>query len=640
MSLSMARRLALLSALVSALVCPLAWSATPEVEPNGSCAAAQDLGQTGAVSLSGTIGSADADFFTLKVAPGTLLQIDMRGAPSGAGTLPNMLMGLMDTGCAVQQYSDNSENGFEAKLVVVAPSDGVVRFAAGGNPDFAFTGTNTDTGTYTLTIGAPTGPVVGMSGRLTDATTGRPLTRDDFAVVDLMSCPSADYRICTTYTAQGIPDADGRYVMAQAVPAGVYQIRVRADNHAAYNSAPFTINGPTGAAVRDYALPPLPVVVSDVTPCETLASGGQCSYTYRLTNSTASAIQAQVWSQIDQGPNGSPMFSSRYTLGTPSHAALTVPLAPGASREITQSIPLRGVPSGSSGYVYLYAATLGNQTNTIGYGYGFNYTVTAKDPSVKAVRAMRPLRPLQPLVTRPPQPGTRTAAAQPAGPQLIAGVAVDPVTRQPITDGSVSVQLQACQDPSYDLCMGTVGLFTVDANGRFAHGARRLSPGRYQLWAFRQDDTTYGLNYSRPFNFDGGTAIVNIAAAKAPVKYGPIRACPGALALPAGADCTATYELTNVTSSSLTLDLWAVLSSSETGSAQGFSQYDVGTDGTGRHRSVTIEPGATLTVSHRIPVGSQLPPGTYANLEFFASEPGKPSRPLGNTPGFDINVVP
>ena len=57
-------------------------------------------------------------------------------------------------------------------------------------------------------------------------------------------------------------------------------------------------------------------------------------------------------------------------------------------------------------------------------------------------------------------------------------------------------------------------------------------------------------------------------------------------------------------------------------------------------RSVTIEPGATLTVSHRIPVGSQLPPGTYANLEFFASEPGKPSRPLGNTPGFDINVVP
>ena len=56
--------------------------------------------------------------------------------------------------------------------------------------------------------------------------------------------------------------------------------------------------------------------------------------------------------------------------------------------------------------------------------------------------------------------------------QLIAGVAVDPVTRQPITDGSVSVQLQACQDPSYDLCMGTVGLFTVDANGRFAHGAR------------------------------------------------------------------------------------------------------------------------------------------------------------------------
>jgi hypothetical protein len=590
MSQATARRLAVLSA----LVCPLAWAGTPEVEPNGSCAAAQNLGQIGTASLSGTIGASDVDYFTLKVAPGALLQIDMRGARSGAGTLPNMLMGLMDASCAVQQYSDNSENGFEARLVVVAPSDGIVRFAAAGNPDFAFAGTNTDTGTYTLTIGAPTGPVVGMSGRLTDATTGRPLTRDDFAVVNLMSCPSADYKICTSYIAQGIPDGNGRYVIAQSVPPGVYQIRVRADNHAAYNSAPFTINGPTDPAVRDYALPPLPVVVSDVKPCESMTTGGQCSYAYRLTNTTNSEIQAQVWSQLDQGPNGSPMFASRYSLGTPSSAPLTVALAPGASREIVQSIPLRGVPSGSSGFVYLYAAGNGHQTNTLGYGYGFNFTVTAKDQSVSAVRVPLPMRP---TVTRPLQRGTRTAAAPAGGPQLIAGVAVDPVTRQPITDGSVSVQLQACQDPSHELCMGTVGLFTVDANGRYAHGTHRLPPGRYQLWAFRQDDTTYGLSTSRPFDFDGGTAIVNIAAAKAPVKYGPIQACPGASALPAGTDCMATYELTNVTPAPLTLDLWAVASSSETGSALGFSQFDVGIDGTGRHRSVTIEPGATLKVS-------------------------------------------
>jgi hypothetical protein len=636
MSKALARRLAVLSA----LVCPLAWAggaATAEVEPNNSCAAAQDLGAIGTATVSGTIDTSDVDFFTLKVAPGSLLQINMRGAPSGAGTLPNMLMGLLDADCAVQQYSDNSENGFEAKLVLVVPSDGIVRFAAAGNPDFAFTGTNTDTGTYTLSIGAPTGPVIGLSGRLTDATTGQPLTRDQFAVVNLMSCPSASYGICTTYMAQGIPDAQGRYTIAQAVPPGAYQIRVRADNHTAYNSAPFTVTGPRDPSVRDYALPPLPVVVSDVAPCQSMTAGGTCTYSYRLTNTTASPVQASVWSQIDQGPSGSPMFASRYSLGTPSHAPLTVTLAPGASREVQQSIPLRGAPAGSSGFVYLYAATRGNQTDTIGYGYGFNYTVTAADQAVKAVRTALPMRP---TVTRQLRRAARDVVAPSAGPQLIAGVALDPVTRQPITDGSVSVQLQACQDPSHDLCMGTVGLFTVDANGRYAHSARRLSPGRYQLWAFRQDDTTYGLNYSRPFDFDGSTALVNVVAAKAPLKYGPVQPCARALALPVGTDCTATYELSNVTSSALTVDLWAVISTSETGSAQGFSQYDVGIDGTGQHRSVTIAPGATVKVAHRVPVGHQLPSGTYANMEFFASVPGKPAQTLGNARGFDINVVP
>jgi hypothetical protein len=625
----MSRTLAGRLALLSALVCPFAWAGTSEVEPNNTCAAPQHLGSAGAVSLAGTIGTADVDFFALSVAPGTLLQVDMRGAPSGAGTLRSMLTGQLDAGCAVTQYSDNSENGFEARLVLLAPSDGVVRIAAAGDPDFAFAGTNTETGTYTLTIGAPSTPVIAFSGRLSDAVTGRALTRDDFAVVNLMSCPSIDYRICTTYRAQGIPDADGRYTIAQALPPGVYQIRVLADNHASYNSAPFAVTGFEGAAVRDYALPPLPVVVSDVTPCQSMDAGGSCTYSYVLTNSTTGPLETSTWSQIDQGPNGTPMFRANYTLGQPTRAPLTITLAAGASRKVVQSIPLRGVPSGSSGFVYVYAATRGNQANTIGYGYGFNYTVTAADKAVTAVRSTRLMR---------PPPARKLAAA--GGPHLVSGVALDPVTHQPITDGSVSVQLQACQDPSFDLCMGTVGLFSVDANGRYTHSARRLAPGRYQLWAFRQHGATYGLNYSKAFDYDGGTAIVNIIAAKAPLEYGPVTACAGSDALPAGTPCTASYDLTNVTSSALTVDLWAVVSTSESGSAQGFSQYDVGLDGTSQHRSVTIAPGATVKVSHLVPVGRQLPSGTYASLEFFASEPGKPARALGNAPGFNVNIVP
>ena len=629
---ALARRLIVLSALVS----PLAWAGTPEVEPNNTCTAPQNLGTMGTVSLSGTIAAADVDFFTLTVAPGQLLQVDMRGAPSGGGTLANMLMGLVAADCTVLQYSDNSENGREARLVFTAPSDGVVRIAAAGNPDFSFSGTNSDTGSYTLAIGTPTVPVVAFSGTLTDAVTGRTLTRNDFAVVNLMSCPSADYQICTTYSAQGIPDANGHYSIAQALPPGTYQIRVIADNHAGYNSAPFTVTGFEGAATRNYALSPLPVVVSAVTPCQTMDSGGNCTYSYVLTNTTGGTLQTSVWSEVDQA-NGSPMFGALYTLGKPTRAPMAVTLAPGASKTVVQSIPLRGMPSGSWGYVYVYAAAGSNQTETIGFAYGFNYTVTAANRGVTSQRSAGAMRP----ATARRLQGTVQNVPAPAGAlEVIGGVALDPVTRQPITDGSVAVQLQMCQDPTFELCMGTVGLFNVDANGRYYHSARGMAPGRYQIWAFRQDGTTYGLTYGRAFDYSGGSAMVNVAAAKAPLNYGPVAACAGADALSVGAPCTATYALTNVTSAPLTVELWAVVSTSENGSAYGFSQFDVGVDGSSQRRSLTIAPGATVTVSHNIPVSQQLRSGTSANTQFFASVPGKPAMTLGKAQGFSLNIVP
>ncbi|GAA0754519.1 hypothetical protein LRH25_28840 [Ideonella azotifigens] len=629
----LARRLIVLSALVS----PLAWAGIKDVEPNNSCAAPQNLGQTSKVKLSGTIDASDVDFYTLTAKPGQLLQIDMRGAPSGAGTLGNMLMGLLDADCSVVQYSDNSENGLEARLVFMAPADGVVRIAAAGDPDFGFTGANTSTGTYKLTIGPPTVPVIAFSGNLTDAVTGLPLTKADFAVVNLMSCPSADYQICTTYSAQGIPDANGHYAIAQALPPGVYQIRVLADNHASKNLAPVTVTGFEGKSTKNYALAPLPMVVSDMTPCQTIAAGGSCKYSYVLSNTTSKTLKTSVWSQTEQGPNGSPMFRTNYTMGKSTSAPMAIKLAPGESKKVTQSMSLSDMLSGSTGALYVYASTADDQTNTIGYGYGFNYTVTAADKAVSTVRSAQAMKP---LMARQLQATARSGPAASAASDVISGVALDPVTNQPITDGSVAVQLQGCQDPSLDLCMGTKALFTVDANGKYSYNARRLAPGHYQLWAFRQDGTTYGLNYSQAFDYAGGAATVDITAAKAPVKYGPVTACAGADALPVGTPCKATYDLTNVTSAPLTVDLWAVVSTYETGSVQGYSQYSVGVDGSSTLSSVTIAPGATLTVSHSLPLAKQLPSGTYASTEFFASVPGKQAMTLGNASGFYVNIVP
>lgn len=166
-----------------------------EVEPNEPCVEAQDIGPidvTGASSVQGSLDTPpdepDIDFFRFSATPGARVTANHEGEDTGAGTLPDPLLGLFDTDCNLLASNDDSGVGLNSRLTFDVPVDGVFVLAATSFPDFDFTGAGGNSGTYQLTISSPPPFIGSISGRIVDARTGEPLPGNEppFASADLL----------------------------------------------------------------------------------------------------------------------------------------------------------------------------------------------------------------------------------------------------------------------------------------------------------------------------------------------------------------------------------------------------------------------------------------------------------------------
>jgi hypothetical protein len=176
----------LLSLLVALAASPRsAFAQGSEVEPNNTCPAAQNFG---AVTLPFTVEGSieplpDVDFFRFTGTPGTGVLVDLEGAATGKGTLPDPFLGLFDSNCNLLVADDF------AQLRFVIPPDGVFILAATSCCDGGFTGDGGSSGSYELTI-TPLLLAGSISGRIVDAASGNPLRGDaiPFANVELQRC--------------------------------------------------------------------------------------------------------------------------------------------------------------------------------------------------------------------------------------------------------------------------------------------------------------------------------------------------------------------------------------------------------------------------------------------------------------------
>lgn len=188
------RRAALAAALAAATASGTAlrtFGQGTEIEPNGTCATAQDLGHVDATTvISGVLDSAaapDVDFFRFTATPNTTMVVDLEGQATDQGTLGDPYVGAFDARCALLGIDDDGGTDLNARLTVAVPADGVVVVAAAQCCDGAFAGGGT--GTYALTL-APVQMAGSIGGRVVDADSGAPLPGDHplYAGVELRRC--------------------------------------------------------------------------------------------------------------------------------------------------------------------------------------------------------------------------------------------------------------------------------------------------------------------------------------------------------------------------------------------------------------------------------------------------------------------
>ncbi|MGH8575860.1 MAG: carboxypeptidase-like regulatory domain-containing protein [Gammaproteobacteria bacterium] len=289
---------------------PLAYG--QDTEPNNPCTSAQDLG---AVALpfvqEGELVDLDpdpddVDFFRLEGTPGAIIRVDLEGAATGAGTLEDPFLGFFDSACNPLLLDDDGGVGFNSRLIITVPVDGV--FVLGVtrccDGDFSSGGI----GTYRLTL-ARFQSIGSIRGRVVDAVTGAPLPggTDPFASVSLLRCEEFGCDFVNDVPADG----SGRYQFSvdfsgQRLEVGTYQVLASADQYQSGQTEPFAVGEGEDRDVGDLRLQPNPIQFSNVVPCADIPpAGGRCRYSVTVRNRADRLKDGLAWSIVDGSGIGS-----------------------------------------------------------------------------------------------------------------------------------------------------------------------------------------------------------------------------------------------------------------------------------------------------------------------------------------------
>jgi hypothetical protein len=289
-----------------------------DIEPNNSCFKPQNLGAIGLpYTLAGRIGTINdapgIDYFRIVATPGSTLEITLRGASSGSGTLEDPWLGFFDSSCNMFAENDNAE-GNDARLRVRVPDDGVVIVAATTCCYYWYSGSAL--GTYRLEV-AEYPAVRSIGGQLVGAVSGKPVQGGH---VTLFRCTDAS---CEEWLGEvwGTPDGRFRFdrdYAGQPLPPGTYQIAVDAEQFQSFRTERFQASAGQDLDLGAIKLEPNPLRISGVQPCMTiLEGGGACRFAVRFTNQSAAPVHASAWSVVDAWGTGGLVDSTRFQTGTP-----------------------------------------------------------------------------------------------------------------------------------------------------------------------------------------------------------------------------------------------------------------------------------------------------------------------------------
>ncbi len=195
-----------------------------EVEPNNTCATAQNLGAVALpFSVRGSLDPSpetpDVDYFRLTGPAGARWLAHLEGAATGQGTLSDHNVGWFDSTCSRIDRSGTT-------LAFSVPADGIVILAVSRFDDPDFVGVLGFAGSYLLTV-SPEAYAASVSGRVIDAETGAPMAPPSGGRLDtqveLRGCGATSEGWCGEPAGQTFFGADGKFEFS-AIPVGRYQV--------------------------------------------------------------------------------------------------------------------------------------------------------------------------------------------------------------------------------------------------------------------------------------------------------------------------------------------------------------------------------------------------------------------------------
>jgi hypothetical protein len=352
--------------------------AAVEVEPNDSCQAAQVI-RKGVSTITGTANTGNVDFFRVRGAPGSTVQINLNGQDIPATPEPPLsdpFLGVFDSACNLLATNDDS-NSLNSQLRVLVPPDGTFVIAATSCCDYTFTTGGTSLGDYVVNWQTYVPPAA-IKG-----TVQRPDgTAASYSSVSLIACPSAEYELCNNTVTNINSDIEGNYsIVLDTLPAGSYQIVASEYSAPAKRSKTFSY-APDGQAVtvNIRLAPPAVSIANVIWNTSDVPKGGTVDLLFNLTNNTRANGTVTYWLVASASPTGSQLGSSVFQVGpngmsTPG----SVSMASGqtASVVLPFSVPQSSL-SGSSGTLTLFVASGNDQANTVArYDYLYYYVTPA-----------------------------------------------------------------------------------------------------------------------------------------------------------------------------------------------------------------------------------------------------------------------
>jgi len=361
-------------------------SANAEAEPNNSCSSSQSMGKYPPAPMKGTVVAGDSDYFLLKAPAGAYLTLNAQGAESGKGTIQIPVIGAYNSSCTLLGGSK-----YNSKETVVVPADGILIIQV-GDPYFSNSGNPIYLGSYVLNISTPSSLIFGT---VTESQSGAvPVYTTPY----LYRCANPDYQLCTNYITNTFLDASGRYGFdTSALEPGRYQVWIPGTtNVATQYSAVLDLSGAESIELN-LQTKPTPIEITAVSVCGyALPVGSDCEMTYKVRNTTAEVQEIELRANLRIVTDAS-VLTSQYDAG--KSGALTPinkTLQAGQTVKITQAIPIAAsMPTGSSGFIMVYAYRKGLPQSAIGAIHLADYVISAQNTAMTTLP--------------PPDPGQKPA---------------------------------------------------------------------------------------------------------------------------------------------------------------------------------------------------------------------------------------